>query len=140
MPDRSGILPCQWHTYDPIVGFITRGRGITVHRRDCPVVHKMGPEQRARLTEVRWSGEQTESAFLVDVHIYAGDRKGLLRDISSVFANEEIDVLGVKTQSDRRNERASMRFTVEVRDMTQLSGVLDKLAQIPDVMDVRRHV
>ena len=131
---------CKPVPYDPIVGFITRGRGITVHRRDCPVVHKMGPEQRARLTEVRWSGEQTESAFLVDVHIYAGDRKGLLRDISSVFANEEIDVLGVKTQSDRRNERASMRFTVEVRDMTQLSGVLDKLAQIPDVMDVRRHV
>jgi GTP pyrophosphokinase len=131
---------CKPVPFDPVVGFITRGRGVTVHRRDCPVVRKMGAEQRARLAEVQWAGEQPEGAFLVDVQVYAGDRKGLLRDISSVFANEEIDVLGVKTHSDRRHERASMRFTVEVRDMTQLSRVLDKLAQVPDVLDVRRQV
>jgi GTP pyrophosphokinase len=130
---------CKPVPYDPIIGFITRGRGVTVHRRDCTVVRKMGPEQRERLVEVRWADDQPASAFLVDVHIFAADRKGLLRDITSVFTNDDIDVLGVKTQSDRRHERASMRFTVEVRDMTQLSHVLGRLAQIPDVLDVRRH-
>ena len=72
--------------------------------------------------------------------MFASDRKGLLRDISSVFANAEIDVVGVNTQSDRRHERASMRFTAEVSDMNQLSQVLDKLSQIPDVIDVRRQL
>ncbi len=131
---------CKPVPYDRIVGFITRGRGVTVHRQDCTVVEKLAPDQKARLIDVRWADEQSGSAFLVDVQVFAGDRKGLLRDITSVFANDDVDVLGVKTQSDRRQDRASMKFTVEVQDMTQLSRVLGKLAQIPDVLDVRRQV
>ena len=77
---------------------------------------------------------------MVDIHVLAGDRKGLLRDISSVFANAEIDVIGVNTQSDLKNDRASMRFTAEVTDMNQLSRVIDRLAQVPDVIDVRRQL
>jgi GTP pyrophosphokinase len=113
---------------------------VTVHRRDCSVVRKMDPENQSRLVDVDWAERQSESRFLVDLHVQAGDRKGLLRDISSVFANAEIDVVGVNTQSDRRNDQASMRFTVEVCDMSQLSRVIDRLAQIPDVLDVRRLV
>ncbi|MCB1775183.1 MAG: bifunctional (p)ppGpp synthetase/guanosine-3',5'-bis(diphosphate) 3'-pyrophosphohydrolase, partial [Gammaproteobacteria bacterium] len=131
---------CKPVPYDSIVGYITRGRGVTVHRSDCNVVRKMDDSNRARLIDVAWADGQQESRFLVDIHIQAGDRKGLLRDISSVFANAEIDVLGVNTQSDRRNDQASMRFTAEVSDMTQLSRVLDRLAQIPDVLDVRRQL
>ena len=76
----------------------------------------------------------------MDIHVFAADRKGLLRDISSVFANAEIDVIGVNTQSDLREDRASMRFTAEVADMNQLSWVIERLAQIPDVIDVRRQL
>jgi GTP pyrophosphokinase len=130
---------CKPVPYDEIVGYITRGHGVTVHRRDCRLVTKMDLPNQARLVEVAWSGAQDEARFQVDIQILAGDRKGLLRDISSVFANAEIDVLGVNTQSDRRHERANMRFTAEVNDMQQLSTVIDKLAQIPDVLDVRRH-
>ena len=131
---------CKPVPYDDIVGYITKGRGVTVHRRDCAVVRKMDAQNRARLVDVDWAGSQSNSRFLVDIHVFAGDRKGLLRDISSVFANAEIDVVGVSTQSDRRHERANMRFTAEVSDMNQLSQVLDKLAQIPDVIDVRRQL
>ncbi|MCB1725613.1 MAG: bifunctional (p)ppGpp synthetase/guanosine-3',5'-bis(diphosphate) 3'-pyrophosphohydrolase [Chromatiaceae bacterium] len=131
---------CKPVPYDDIVGYITRGRGVTVHRRDCAVVRKMDAQNRARLVDVDWAGSQRDSRFLVDIHVFASDRKGLLRDISSVFANAEIDVVGVNTQSDRRHERASMRFTAEVSDMNQLSQVLDKLSQIPDVIDVRRQL
>jgi GTP pyrophosphokinase len=131
---------CKPVPYDEIIGYITRGRGVTVHRRDCTVVRKMDPANQARLVDVNWAEKQSESRFLVDIHVQAGDRKGLLRDISSVFANAEIDVVGVNTQSDRKNDQASMRFTVEVCDMSQLSRVMDRLAQIPDVMSVRRLV
>jgi GTP pyrophosphokinase len=131
---------CKPVPYDDIVGYITRGRGVTVHRRDCAVVRKMDAENRARLVDVDWADTQRDSRFLVDIHVLAGDRKGLLRDISSVFANAEIDVLGVNTQSDRKRDRANMRFTAEVADMTQLSRVIDRLAQIPDVIDVHRQL
>jgi GTP pyrophosphokinase len=129
---------CKPVPYDPIIGYITRGRGVTVHRRDCAVVKKMDANNKARLIDVDWAGSQQQSRFLVDIRVLAGDRKGLLRDISSVFANAEIDVLGVNTQSDRRHDQASMRFTVEVMDMAQLSRVIERLAQVPDVIDVRR--
>lgn len=131
---------CKPVPYDPILGYITQGRGITIHRKDCPVVHRMNDDQKQRLVSVAWDETQPQSVFLVDIQIYASDRKGLLRDITSVFSNEEIDVLGVKTQSDRHKETASMRFTAEVNDVTQLSRLLDKLAQVPDVVDVRRQV
>ena len=131
---------CKPMPFDAIVGYITRGRGVTVHRADCSVVGNMNEEDRARLVDVAWADSQTESRFLVDIHVLAGDRKGLLRDISSVFANAEIDVVGVNTESDLKNDRASMRFTAEVTDMTQLSRVIDRLAQVPDVIDVRRQL
>jgi GTP pyrophosphokinase len=129
---------CKPVPYDPVIGYITRGRGVTVHRQDCAVVKKMDASNKARLIDVEWAGSQQQSRFLVDIRVLAGDRKGLLRDISSVFANAEIDVLGVNTQSDRRHDQASMRFTVEVMDMAQLSRVIERLAQVPDVIDVRR--
>ena len=131
---------CKPVPYDAIVGYITRGRGVTVHRKDCSMVRKMDSANRVRLVDVSWADAQDESRFLVDIGVQAGDRKGLLRDISSVFANAEIDVVGVNTQSDRRNDQANMRFTVEVADMGQLSRVMDRLAQIPDVLNVRRMV
>jgi GTP pyrophosphokinase len=131
---------CKPVPYDSIVGYITRGRGVTVHRKDCAVVRKMDTENRSRLVDVAWAETQRDSRFLVDIQVLAGDRKGLLRDISSVFANAEIDVLAVNTHSDRRKDRASMRFTAEVADMTQLSRVIDRLAQIPDVLDVHRQL
>ena len=131
---------CKPVPYDPIQGYITRGKGVTIHREDCAVLRRLKKDQPERLIPVVWSEEQPAGVFLVDVQIYAHDRKGLLRDISSVFSNDEVDVLGVKTHSDRKKETASMRFTVEVVDMTQLSAVMEKLAQVPDVLEVKRQV
>ena len=130
---------CKPVPYDDIVGFITRGRGVTVHRRDCPVVRHLKPEERARLVAAVWADQPGDASYPVDIRVLAGDRKGLLRDISTVFTNEEVDVTGVNTQTDRRMDQASMRFTIEIRDMRQLSRVLDKIAQLPGVNDVRRQ-
>ncbi|MBF0257050.1 MAG: bifunctional (p)ppGpp synthetase/guanosine-3',5'-bis(diphosphate) 3'-pyrophosphohydrolase [Gammaproteobacteria bacterium] len=128
-------VPC-----DPIVGFITRGRGVTVHRADCPVVRKLPEQDQARLIRADWSEQEASELYPVDILVTAGDRRGLLRDISAIFSNEEVDVLGVASQSNRKKDLADFRFTVEVAGMGQLSRVLDKIAQLPDVMAVRRRV
>lgn len=129
---------CKPVPYDPIIGFVTRGRGVTVHRRDCANIRALDEENRQRLVEVHWSDRQSQTAYAVDFLVIAGDRKGLLRDISSVLTNEDIDVIGVNTSSDRKTDIASMRFTVEVRDMEQLSRLLSKVEQLPDVNLVKR--
>ncbi len=129
---------CRPVPYDPIVGFVTRGRGVTVHRRDCANVRHLPPGEADRLVRVRWAAQPAGATYPVDVLVIASDRKGLLRDISSVFADDDVDVVGVNTHSDRSTETAAMRFTVEVRDIQQLVRVLAKLHQVPDVLDVRR--
>jgi GTP pyrophosphokinase len=129
---------CKPVPYDPIVGFVTRGRGVTVHRRDCANLRAMDEDERARLVEVRWSEQQSQTAYAVDILVIASDRKGLLRDISGVLTNDDIDVIGVNTNSDRRTDTATMRFTVEVCNMEQLSRLLSKIEQLPDVNVVKR--
>ena len=84
--------------------------------------------------------EQQETSYAVDFLVIASDRKGLLRDISSILTNEDIDVIGVNTNTDRKTDSARMRFTVEVRDMEQLSRLLSKIEQLPDVNLVKRQV
>jgi len=129
---------CKPVPSDPIVGYITRGRGVTVHRADCANLRALPPEERERLIDVRWAGAVADAAYPVDIQILAVDRKGLLRDVSSVITNEDIDVIGVTTHSDRDTDTASMRFTVEVHDADQLEHIRLKIGQLPGVIEVRR--
>ncbi|QFY91062.1 bifunctional (p)ppGpp synthetase/guanosine-3',5'-bis(diphosphate) 3'-pyrophosphohydrolase [Magnetovirga frankeli] len=131
---------CKPVPYDPITGFITRGRGVTVHRDDCTVLRKLAEDDASRLIRADWSEQEASELYPVDILVSAGDRRGLLRDISSILSNEDVDVLGVASQSNRKRDLAEFRFTVEVGGMGQLSRVLDKIAQLPDVMAVRRRV
>ncbi len=131
---------CKPVPFDPVIGFITRGHGVTVHRRDCPIIKKMSPSMHDRLAKVNWSEEPGDSIYQVDIQVVAQDRKGLLRDISSILTNEGVDLTGVNTRSDRRTDQAAMRFTIEISDMEQLSMILGKIAQLPDVIEVKRRV
>jgi GTP pyrophosphokinase len=131
---------CKPVPNDEIVGFITRGRGVTVHRNDCAMIGHLDGDERERLIDVAWAGEGATGTYQVDIRITAADRKGLLRDISAILTNEEVDVLGVNTQSNRKMDRANMRFTIEINNMRQLSRLLEKIAQLPDVLAVRRDV
>jgi len=125
---------------DHIVGYITRGRGISVHRRNCSLIQGLDKENRARLIDVSWAGHLEEAVYPVDIQVHAMDRKALLRDISSIFANEDIAVTGVNSQTNRKTDQATMSFTIEISDMRQLSRLLEKLNQLPDVLEVRRQV
>ena len=129
---------CKPVPYDAILGFITRGRGVTVHRRDCPNVRHLPPGESDRLIRVRWANQPADATYPVDVLVIAADRKGLLRDISSMLADEDVDVGAVNSHSERTTDTAAMRFTLSVRDMDHLERVMGKLQQIPDVLEVRR--
>lgn len=123
---------------DPIIGFITRGRGVAVHRANCPNITSLGDEEQERLIEVNWAEQPNHAAYPVDIVITAADRRGLLRDVSSVLADEEANVIATETQTDKAHDRASMRFRVEVSDVDQLEQVCAKLRQLSDVIEVRR--
>jgi len=131
---------CKPVPFDAIVGFVTRGRGVTIHRRDCPNIRAMDEGERERLVNVRWSEAQTDTVYPVDILIHANDRKGLLRDISSILTNEEVDVIAVRSFSDRKQDTATLRFTVEVNDAEQLQRLQTKVEQLPDVLEVKRQV
>jgi len=124
---------------DEVTGYITRGRGITVHRKDCSVVQHMSEEEQQRLIDVQWESDESDSGeFKVDIRVIALDRKGLFRDISAIFSNEEVDITTVRTHSNLKKQQAVMRFTVEISDIVQLKSLLEKLNQSPDVIKAMR--
>jgi GTP pyrophosphokinase len=122
---------------DPIVGFITLGHGVTIHRRDCRNILKMDDPKRDRLIAVEWTSK-TAATYPVDVMIEAIDRPGLLRDITSVLANENVNVIAVNTRSDKKHNTAQMELTVEIENVGELSRVLTRIGQLSNVYDVRR--
>ncbi len=124
---------------DAIVGYITRGRGVTIHRRDCANVLRLKDEDRDRLIDVEW-GALPDRVFPVDIHIQAYDRPGLLRDVSALLANDHINVLGVNTCTDKKDLVARMELHIEVTDIGQLSRILSRIGQLPNIIEVRRKV
>ena len=124
---------------DPIVGYITRGRGVTIHRQDCGNVLRLQGEDRDRLIEVEW-GTPDDETYQVDIAVEAYDRSGLLRDITSVLANDKINLSGVNTLTDKQDGIARMNLTIEITDISQLSRVLAKIGQLPNVVKARRKV
>jgi GTP pyrophosphokinase len=122
---------------DEIVGFITRGRGVTIHRRDCSNVLRYQNDNPQRLIEVEWGG--TTLTYPVDIHITAFDRHGLLRDITSILANEKINVIAVQTLSDKSEHVADMTLTLEISDIDELNKMLQKLSQLPNIIEVKRE-
>ncbi|MGE0357943.1 MAG: bifunctional (p)ppGpp synthetase/guanosine-3',5'-bis(diphosphate) 3'-pyrophosphohydrolase [Burkholderiales bacterium] len=120
---------------DPIVGFVTRTRGVMVHRADCPNVTGLEPAQRERLLPADW-GKTGDAPFSADVEVVSLDRQGLLRDISEAIARERINVTAVNTLS--RGAHAYMRFTLQVEDAEGIQRVLRQVRDVPGVDHARR--
>ncbi|HET9580294.1 MAG TPA: bifunctional (p)ppGpp synthetase/guanosine-3',5'-bis(diphosphate) 3'-pyrophosphohydrolase [Usitatibacter sp.] len=121
---------------DPIVGFVTRARGVTVHRLDCPNITSLAPDQRERLMAADWGKTSEEAPFSADLEVVAVDRQGLLRDISEAIARERINVTAVNTIS--RGVHAFMRFTLQVTSADAISRVLRQVKDVPGVDTARR--
>jgi GTP pyrophosphokinase len=121
---------------DPIIGFVTRGRGISVHRRDCTSLGQLVARQPERMIDAQW-GVGGSGVFPTDLAVQAHDRQGLLRDVSEVLSKERINVTAVKTLT--RHHVANMSFTVEVSDLGHLRRALAQIEEVAGVISARRR-
>ncbi len=146
-PSRAGVLIvgmdrlltqlarcCKPVPPDAIRGFVTRGKGVSVHREDCPSLKRLAERQPERLIETEWG--KGEGSYTVDMAVTASDRRGLLRDIGDALAREKINVTAVRTQS--RDELAFMRFTFDVVNLGQLKRAFAVVRQLKGVIRVAR--
>ncbi len=130
---------CKPVPHDSIIGYITRGKGVSVHRADCKNILNISLEEQVRLIDVDWGVESSE-AYSVDIGILAYDRQGLLRDVTAVLSNEKLSVTSVNTQSNSLEQTAKMKITVEVENLEQLARVMEKLRQLHNILDVERVI
>jgi GTP pyrophosphokinase len=122
---------------DPISGFVTKGRGVSIHRQDCSTFKQLLARAPERVVVTEWGNQpEGKSLFPVDLALMAVDRQGLLRDISEVFSRLKINVTGVKTQS--RKGTASMQFTIEVPSTNGLQTAVSALLEVKGVTEARR--
>ncbi|MBR5115972.1 MAG: bifunctional (p)ppGpp synthetase/guanosine-3',5'-bis(diphosphate) 3'-pyrophosphohydrolase, partial [Lachnospiraceae bacterium] len=123
---------------DEIVGFVTRGRGVTVHRRDCVNIRTMSKEDRARLIDAEWEiGEGDGEKYVADIKIFANDRAGLLADISRALTERNISIMAMHTRTSRQG-LATLETSFQVSSRDELQSVIEKLRQVESVIDIER--
>ena len=123
---------------DEIVGFVTRGRGISIHRTDCVNIINFPANERARLIEAEWEQGQTAGdTYEVEINIFANNRTGLIVDISRMFTEAEIDVKSMNCRLNKK-EFATISVGFDIHDKEELNRIIDKLRKIDGVTDITR--
>ncbi len=122
---------------DPIIGYITLGRGVSIHRQDCVNALQLQEKEHERIIEVSW-GEEEGSTYPVDVLVDAYDRPALLRDVMTIMANDKVNVVAVNTLTDKKRNTARLLITLEIRKLEDLGRLMDRIGQLSNVMDVHR--
>ena len=121
----------------PILGLVEGGRRVAVHRHDCPRALELSRRRPSSVIQLRWGATPAER-WPFDIVIHAYDRPGLLHDVSRVFAAEQIDVLASTTRTDRLSSTATIELSVELEGLATLGRLMDRVAEIPNVIDVHR--
>jgi GTP pyrophosphokinase len=125
---------------DPIVGYITRGRGLTVHRVTCPnVANILRKGQHNRLTDVQWSAKP-EATYPVKIQVSAYDRSGLMRDVAALVADEHINMVSVEAITGQKDNLAIINAMLEIQTASQLTRILTKIDRLPNVVEARRRI
>ncbi|CAM4459789.1 MAG: GTP pyrophosphokinase [Legionellaceae bacterium] len=122
---------------DPIIGWVTQGRGIGIHRQDCPNILQINSIHKEKLIEVSW-GDKHKQIYHTNIFIEAYDRPGLIRDISSILANEKINLITINTKLDKNEHIARMSLGIETSGLAMVSKVLDKIKQLPNIIVAKR--
>ncbi len=123
---------------EPIVGYLTVGRGGGIHSQRCPNLARLAQKAPARVLAVNW-GPTGGGEFPVDIDVQAFDRRGLVRDVSAALADEKISINGMHTETDRRDNVAHMQIAISIDGLPQLSRVLARIAQVPNVISAKRR-
>jgi GTP pyrophosphokinase len=121
----------------PIAGYVTLGRGVTIHRADCPSLARMRELKPERVLQVEWASDSAEG-LVVQISVTAYDRRGLVRDVTDVLALERLSIEAMTTTTDRDTGTAHVLVTVSVADLEQLARLLRRLASVPNVTHARR--
>jgi GTP pyrophosphokinase len=124
---------------DRVIGYITRGHGVTLHKDDCPNAQRLVAEDPDRVIDVNWH-EDPAHGYPVMVRVLAYDRPGLMRDVSDVVANLDVNISSANVQTDKRKNIAIITVTLEISSVRQLATILNKLGRLPNVFEVRREV
>lgn len=122
---------------DAIIGYITKGRGITIHQQDCRNLQYTLKRHPERLFNVSW-GQETKQTYQVSINIEAEDRAGLIRDISNIIAAQHLSLLGLNTRVDKLENRAFISLTIEIKSLEPLKKILQQLQQVPGAIHVYR--
>ena len=122
---------------EPIIGYITQGRGVSIHRQDCGNFLSLNQRSPERVLETSW-GESDHGTYPVDLTLHAFDRSGLIRDITSVLADEDANVMDLQTHTDKASMQVIMNLSLEIKDLPTLSTAITRLEQLPNVVSVRR--
>ncbi|MBF7075059.1 GTP diphosphokinase [Glaciecola sp. MH2013] len=128
---------CQPVAGEAILGYITQGKGVSVHKESCAQLANLLEQHPERQIDVSWS-IQHQTSFQTEITVYCSDRSGILRDITTVLSNLKVGLLGVNSISNKAQNSATIKLTLEVQDAEDIVKVSDKLKQLPDVVDVNR--
>jgi GTP pyrophosphokinase len=123
---------------EPIAGYITLGRGVSIHRANCPNLIRLRDTQPQRVLVVDWGRPSEDRTFPVAVAITAFDRRGLVRDISAVLADEHVNIQAMTTVTDEVENVATLDVTVAVHGLDELSRLLSRISGLPNVISARR--
>ena len=128
---------CQPLPGEPIVGYLTRGRGVSVHRPGCPSFERLAAAQPQRVLPVEWG--RAGSSYEVDIEVLALDRKWLLKEVTNLIAQGNAHVLSIRSDNERKGARVRLGLRLRVGDYGQLSTLLGKLASLPGVEHAQRR-
>ena len=124
---------------DPIVGYVTKGRGVTIHTQKCPNINRLLGNEHSRIIEVSWTTLQ-EKTYPVKIHISAYDRSGLVRDIAALVADEHVNMRNIEAVTGQKDNLAVIAATLEIQDVTQLTRILTRIEHLPNIKEVYRRI
>jgi len=122
---------------EPIAGYITQGRGVSIHRANCKNLLRLRADHPERLMEVSWGGRE-HASYPVEIEVQAWDRSGLIRDVSAVLADAKIDINAMSSRMDRASNKATIDITAGVGSLEQLSQLMHRIGRLSNVSAVRR--
>ncbi len=129
---------CNPEPYDPIIGYISKGRGVVIHYHDCPNVLRWQDEGNQRLIEVEWSKPDNLEIYPISIQISSFDRPGLLLDVCNIITNENINIIATNSETHKKDNHVNMNFTLEVNTLEQLNRTLSKIDNLANIMKVWR--
>lgn len=128
---------CEPQVNEPITGFVTKGKGVQVHKSDCENIQNLQRQQPERIVQVSWGKKQTQS-YPLELHIEAFDRQGLLRDISQTLSVYGVNILSLQSRSEREDHTTFLDISCEITQLEQASQIMNQLLELPNIIFVQR--